>query len=88
MSYLTRQAAEPTPRPDRISKDYKAEYPSIEVGGRTVLNKKKKEKEGNTQQNNMENVKLDGEVDSGLNLGAWLCRYCFFFLTATGDYLS
>ncbi|RUS86279.1 hypothetical protein EGW08_005971, partial [Elysia chlorotica] len=59
-------AAEPTPRTDRISKDYKAEYPSIEVGGRTVINKKKKEKEGpHESQNNMENVKLDGEdVDS------------------------
>ncbi|GFN99541.1 serine/threonine-protein kinase 36 [Plakobranchus ocellatus] len=55
------KAAEPTPRTDRISKDYKAEYPSIEVGGRTVLNKKKKETENVNQQNNMENVKLDGE---------------------------
>ena len=55
------QVPEPTPRPDRISKDYKEEYPSIEVESRTVLNKKKKEKK-DEQSNNMENVKLDTEV--------------------------
>ncbi|XP_059141268.1 serine/threonine-protein kinase 36-like [Physella acuta] len=55
------EAAEVTPRSNRISKDYKVEYPSIEVGGRTVVNKKRKEEKAN----NMENVKLDGEdVDS------------------------
>ncbi|KAK3796590.1 hypothetical protein RRG08_057839 [Elysia crispata] len=55
------KGAEPTPRTDRISKDYKAEYPSIEIGGRTIVNKKKKDKEGADHQKNMENVKLDGE---------------------------
>ncbi|CAL1543188.1 unnamed protein product [Lymnaea stagnalis] len=49
------KAVEVTPRSNRISKDYKLEYPSIEVGSRTVLNKKKEEKV------NMENVKLEGE---------------------------
>ncbi|XP_035828028.1 serine/threonine-protein kinase 36 [Aplysia californica] len=59
---LPEEVLEPTPRPDRISKDYKQEYPSIEVEGRTVLNKKKKKEEPS---NNMENVKLDTEeVDS------------------------
>ncbi|PVD31308.1 hypothetical protein C0Q70_06720 [Pomacea canaliculata] len=49
---------EPTPRLDRISKDYKKEYPSIEVEGRRTLKKK-------NDQKNIENVKLDGEeVDS------------------------
>ncbi|KAK7088085.1 serine/threonine-protein kinase 36-like isoform X2 [Littorina saxatilis] len=51
---------DPTPRPDRISKDYKKEYPSIEVEGRRTI-KKKVEKE----KKNIENVRLDGEeVDS------------------------
>ncbi|KAK7488222.1 hypothetical protein BaRGS_00020529 [Batillaria attramentaria] len=50
---------EPTPRSDRISKDYKKEYPSIEVEGRRTLKKKGENKK------NIENVHLDGEeVDS------------------------
>ncbi|BFZ18847.1 hypothetical protein BsWGS_21886 [Bradybaena similaris] len=47
----------PTPRPDRISKDYKTEYPSVEVQGRTVFSKKKSQQ----MPNNMENVQLEGE---------------------------
>lgn len=66
--------AEPTPRPDRISQDYKNEYPSIEVEGRTVLNKKKKEKK-EAEPNNMELVKLDGEV--GLELTVEKVRQVF-----------
>ena len=64
--FFTQQALEPTPRPNRISNDYKQEYPSIEVEGRTVINKKKKKKE-DSPPNNMENVKLDTEV-SGWSL--------------------
>ncbi|XP_055861234.1 serine/threonine-protein kinase 36-like isoform X3 [Biomphalaria glabrata] len=51
------EAGEVTQRSNRISTDYKKEYPSIEVEGRTVLNKKKKPEKSL----NMENVKLDGE---------------------------
>ena len=47
---------DPTPRPDRISKDYKKEYPSIEVEGRRTIKKKADTKK------NIENVRLDGEV--------------------------
>ncbi|KAL8605032.1 hypothetical protein ACOMHN_018834 [Nucella lapillus] len=46
---------EPTPRTDRISKDYKKEYPSIEVEGRRTIKKKADTKK------NIENVRLDGE---------------------------
>ena len=49
---------EPTPRPDRISKDYAQEYPSIEVDARrSVKNDTEKKK-------NIENVKFDGEVST------------------------
>ncbi|KAH9525670.1 Serine/threonine-protein kinase 36 [Bulinus truncatus] len=51
------KAGEVTQRSHRISKDYKKEYPSIEIEGRIVLNKKKKTEKSV----NMENVKLDGE---------------------------
>uniref|UniRef100_A0A2C9JQD1 non-specific serine/threonine protein kinase n=1 Tax=Biomphalaria glabrata TaxID=6526 RepID=A0A2C9JQD1_BIOGL len=51
------EAGDVTQRSNRISTDYKKEYPSIEVEGRTVLNKKKKPEKSL----NMENVKLDGE---------------------------
>jgi len=51
------QNMEPTPRTDRISKDYKKEYPSIEIEGRRTIKKK-----GDTKKN-IENVKLDGEVE-------------------------
>ena len=51
------QNVDPTPRTDRISKDYKKEYPSIEIEGRRTIKKK-----GDTKKN-IENVKLDGEVD-------------------------
>ncbi|CAG5136281.1 unnamed protein product, partial [Candidula unifasciata] len=44
----------PAPRPDCISKDDKAECPSLEVQGRTVVRK-------NKAPNNMENVQLEGE---------------------------
>ncbi|XP_064613402.1 LOW QUALITY PROTEIN: serine/threonine-protein kinase 36-like [Liolophura sinensis] len=54
---------EPTPRPDRISKDYHKEYPSIEIEGRRTVRKS-----GDRQRkHNMETVKLEnrlGEVDS------------------------
>lgn len=50
------QNVEPTPRSDRISKDYKKEYPSIEIEGRRTIKKKPENKK------NIENVKLDGEV--------------------------
>ncbi|XP_076434866.1 serine/threonine-protein kinase 36-like isoform X2 [Babylonia areolata] len=46
---------DPTPRPDRISKDYKKEYPSIEVEGRRTIKKK-----GDTKKN-IENVRLEAE---------------------------
>ncbi len=52
---------DPTPRLDRISKDYAHEYPSIEVESRKILNKPKK--------NNMENVKLTEEVGNEPALG-------------------
>ncbi|XP_013385413.1 serine/threonine-protein kinase 36 [Lingula anatina] len=45
----------PTPRADRISKDYEKEYPSIEVDSRRTLRRSPDRK-------NIENVKLDGEV--------------------------
>jgi hypothetical protein len=48
---------DPTPRSDRLTKDYEKEYPSIEVEGRRTLKKK-----GGENQKNIENVKLDGEV--------------------------
>ena len=44
----------PTPRTDRISRDYAQEYPSIEIEGRRVINKP-------DRQNNMDNVKLNEE---------------------------
>ena len=49
------QVVMPTPRPDRISADYEKECPAIEVESRKQVNKK-------TNNQNMENVKLDGEV--------------------------
>ena len=47
---------EPTPRPDRISKDFKQEYPSVEVESRKVLKQVPEKKK------NIENVKLNEEV--------------------------
>ena len=44
----------PTPRVDRISRDYAQEYPSIEIEGRRVINKPDRQK-------NMDNVKLNEE---------------------------
>ncbi|KAL5015967.1 hypothetical protein ScPMuIL_005556 [Solemya velum] len=46
---------EPTPRADRITKDYEKEYPSIEVEGRKTIKKTTDKKK------NIENVRLDGE---------------------------
>ena len=48
------QKVTPTPRVDRISRDYAQEYPSIEIEGRRVINKP-------DQQKNMDNVKLNEE---------------------------
>ncbi|KAK6192112.1 hypothetical protein SNE40_003650 [Patella caerulea] len=58
------QAVEPTPRPDRISKDYHKEYPSIEIEGRRTI-KKTPAPNSTPPKNNMENVKLDGECAEG-----------------------
>ncbi|XP_052245877.1 serine/threonine-protein kinase 36-like isoform X2 [Dreissena polymorpha] len=53
--------ADPTPRTDRISKDYEKEYPSIEIEGRRTIRKSSDKQ----PTKNIENVKLDGEeVDS------------------------
>lgn len=49
---------DPTPRVDRISKDYKQEYPNIEVGSRKVLKQEPETK----KKKNIENVKLNEEV--------------------------
>lgn len=70
------QNMEPTPRLDRISKDYKKEYPSIEVEGRRTLKKK-------NDQKNIENVKLDGEVYilPFFNLNKITFLRAFFFQT-------
>ncbi|XP_053375553.1 serine/threonine-protein kinase 36-like isoform X2 [Mercenaria mercenaria] len=62
---LSKQSREentdPTPRTDRITKDYEKEYPSIEIEGRRTVRKSSDKQ--NTK--NIENVKLDGEeVDS------------------------
>ncbi|KAK3576136.1 hypothetical protein CHS0354_043102 [Potamilus streckersoni] len=57
------KTTDPTPRPDRISKDYEREYPSIEIEGRRTI----KKNTDNKQKKNIENVKLDNdgeEVDS------------------------
>ncbi|XP_052801977.1 serine/threonine-protein kinase 36-like isoform X1 [Mya arenaria] len=57
---------DPTPRADRISKDYEKEYPSIEIEGRRTIRKSTEKREENLPTKNIENVKLDGEeeVDS------------------------
>ncbi|KAL4223174.1 Serine/threonine-protein kinase 36 [Mactra antiquata] len=53
--------ADPTPRTDRITKDYEKEYPSIEIEGRRTVRKSSDKQ----KTKNIENVKLDGEeVDS------------------------
>ena len=49
---------EPTPRPDRISIDYKQEYPNIEVGSRKILRQEPEKKKKKT----IEDVKLTEEV--------------------------
>ncbi|XP_064647326.1 serine/threonine-protein kinase 36-like isoform X2 [Lineus longissimus] len=50
----------PTPRTDRINKDYEKDHPAVEIEARKVLNKEKKK-----EKKNIENVKLDTEeVDS------------------------
>ena len=54
---LFHQTADPTPRTDRITKDYEKEYPSIEIEGRRTIRKST-----DKQKKNIENVKLDGEV--------------------------
>ena len=51
------QDAGPTPRTDRIDKDYEKDHPSVEVEARKVLSKDKKK-----DKKNIENVKLDTEV--------------------------
>ncbi|XP_021342400.1 serine/threonine-protein kinase 36-like isoform X3 [Mizuhopecten yessoensis] len=52
----------PTPRTDRISKDYEKEYPSIEIEGRRTVRRSPEKKE---KRKNIEKVKLEGEeVDS------------------------
>ena len=52
------QNAEPTPRTDRIEKDYEKEYPDIEIEGRRTV-RKSTDKQATK---NIENVCLDGEV--------------------------
>ena len=52
------QTADPTPRPDRISRDYSQEYPDIEIEPRKVISQHPEKK----KKNNMENVKLNEEV--------------------------
>lgn len=46
---------QPTPRADRISKDYAQEFPSVEVESRRTL-------KVSPERKNIENVKLDGDV--------------------------
>ncbi len=48
----------PTPRTDRISRDYAQEYPNIEVEGRHVASRTPGRQQ---QQHNMDNVKLNEE---------------------------
>ncbi|XP_046556063.1 serine/threonine-protein kinase 36-like isoform X1 [Haliotis rubra] len=49
---------DPTPRPNRISQDYKKEYPSIEIEGPRTIKRKNSIPE---KKKNIENVKLEGE---------------------------
>lgn len=51
------QEVTPTPRTDRINKDYEKDHPAVEIEARKVLNKEKKK-----EKKNIENVKLDTEV--------------------------
>ena len=50
----------PTPRPDRISKDYEKEYPSIEIEGRRTVRKSPSKEKRN--KSHVDNVKLETEV--------------------------
>lgn len=54
------QNISPTPRPDRISKDYEKEYPSIEIEGRRTVRKSPSKEKRN--KSHVDNVKLDTEV--------------------------
>ncbi|ESO97940.1 hypothetical protein LOTGIDRAFT_153051 [Lottia gigantea] len=56
---------EPTPRPDRISKDYHQEYPSIEIEGRRTIKKTPAPGTEPAGQNNIDQVKLEGEHVEG-----------------------
>lgn len=61
ISKVPHQTTDPTPRADRITKDYEKEYPSIEIEGRRTIRRST----DNQSTKNIENVKLDGEeVDS------------------------
>jgi len=51
------QTVEPTPRPDRISRDYSQECPDVQVEARKVISQFPEK-----SKNNMENVKLQDEA--------------------------
>ena len=54
--FVIQKEVEPTPRPDRIQRDYAQEYPSVEVESRKVM------KQFPEKKKNIENVKLNEEV--------------------------
>ena len=58
------QNISPTPRTDRISKDYEKEYPSIEIEGRRTVRKSPSKKE----KKHVDNVKLEAEVRHNMDL--------------------
>lgn len=63
MTDIREENISPTPRPDRISKDYEKEYPSIEIEGRRTVRKSPSKEKRN--KSHVDNVKLDTEeVDS------------------------
>ena len=55
-NYCIFQNVDPTPRTDRISKDYEKEYPSIEIEGRRTIHRST---DKHISKKNIENVKLE-----------------------------
>ena len=68
----------PTPRPDRISKDYEKEYPSIEIEGRRTVRKSPSKEKRN--KSHVDNVKLETEVFNQLKDQGQLCVIKSFIL--------
>ena len=52
---------DPTPRPDRISRDYSKEYPAVVVESRLVVNQTARDSSVSPRKN-FDNVKLNDEV--------------------------